>query len=37
MIIKVDMKKTYNRLKWEFVVNTLRDIGFPESFVNLVR
>lgn len=36
MVIKMDLEKTYDRLNWSFVVDTLRDIGFPESFVNMV-
>lgn len=33
MTIKVDLKKAYDRLKWEFVLETLFDIGCPSSFV----
>lgn len=36
MAIKVDLEKAYDRLKWEFVTDTLHDIGFPEEFINLV-
>lgn len=36
MAIKVDLEKGYDRLKCDFVVDTLIDIGFPYYFVNLV-
>lgn len=34
--VKIDLEKAYDRLKWEFVVDTLQDIGFEGSFVELV-
>lgn len=35
--IKVDLQKAYDKIKWDFVTNTLHDIGFPYEFINLVR
>lgn len=35
MAIKLDLEKAYDRLKWEFVRETLIDAGFPQSFVQL--
>lgn len=35
--IKVDQEKTYDRLNWDFVVDTLRNIGLPNDVINLVR
>ncbi|KAH1160582.1 hypothetical protein GYH30_032066 [Glycine max] len=36
MTIKVDLDKAYDCLKWEFVKETLQDIGYPNNFVQLV-
>lgn len=36
MAIKIDLEKAYDRLKWEFVKDTLEDIGFPGNLVNLI-
>ena len=29
MVIKIDLEKTYDRIKWEFVKKTLVDVGIP--------
>nr|KYP36271.1 LINE-1 reverse transcriptase isogeny [Cajanus cajan] len=36
MAIKIDLEKAYDRLKWNFVKDTLQDIGLPQTFVNLI-
>nr|KYP48048.1 LINE-1 reverse transcriptase isogeny [Cajanus cajan] len=36
MAIKIDLEKAYDRLKWNFVKDTLQDIGLPQIFVNLI-
>ncbi|XP_057760081.1 uncharacterized protein LOC130980412 [Arachis stenosperma] len=36
MAIKIDLEKAYDRLKWSFIVDTLKDIGMPDHFINLV-
>lgn len=36
MAIKLDLEKAYDRLKWEFVRETLVDAGLPQDFVQLV-
>lgn len=36
MVIKIDLEKAYDRLKWIFVKDTLEDIGFPHSIVQLI-
>lgn len=36
MAIKIDLEKAYDRLNWEFVRNTLQDIGLPAIFIDLV-
>lgn len=36
MAIKIDLEKAYERLNWEFVRNTLQDIGLPVIFIDLV-
>lgn len=36
MAIKIDLEKTYHRLKWDFVKDTLEDIGFPQKIIQLI-
>ncbi|WJX67493.1 hypothetical protein P8452_51955 [Trifolium repens] len=36
MAVKVDLDKAYDRLRWEFILDTLKDIGFEENFINLI-
>lgn len=36
MAIKIDLEKAYDRLKWDFVKETLVDIGFPAFIVDLI-
>lgn len=36
MAIKIDLKKAYDRLSWDFVRSTLQDIGMPSNYVDLV-
>lgn len=35
MVIKIDLEKTYDRLKWSFVKETLQDSGLPQEFVDV--
>lgn len=36
MAVKIDLEKAYDRLKWNFVRDTLRDIGIPEPLVSII-
>ena len=36
MAVKVDLKKAYDRLSWDFILDTLRDFGLLEFLVNAV-
>ncbi|PNX98271.1 RNA-directed DNA polymerase, partial [Trifolium pratense] len=36
MAVKVDLEKAYDRLRWEFVIDTLKDVGFSGAFTNLI-
>lgn len=36
MTIKVDLEKTYDRIRWEFVKNTLIDVGFPHNLIRVI-
>lgn len=36
MAIKIDLEKAYDRLSWEFVKETLEDIGLPSNFIDLI-
>ena len=33
MAIKVDLEKAYDRLRWDFIEDTLKDAGLPSKFV----
>ncbi|KAK6127286.1 hypothetical protein DH2020_038949 [Rehmannia glutinosa] len=37
MSIKLDMSKAFDRIEWPFVFAVLRALGFPESFISLIR
>ncbi|GAB4859383.1 hypothetical protein Ancab_010846 [Ancistrocladus abbreviatus] len=37
MAIKVNLKKTYDQLSWEFVCDTLEDVGLPLAFLGFYR
>lgn len=34
--VKLDLEKAYDRLRWDFVVDTLKDIGMPLQWIDLV-
>ncbi|XP_061361234.1 uncharacterized protein LOC133305091 [Gastrolobium bilobum] len=36
MMIKVDLDKAYDRLSWEFIHETLIELGLPEDLVSLI-
>lgn len=36
MITKMDMKKAYDRLNWDFIDDTLSDVGFSQPFIKLI-
>lgn len=36
MVIKLDMKKAYDRLSWSFVTSVLRRFGFSEEWIEMV-
>lgn len=36
MAIKVDLKKAYDQLKWEFIRTTLTLVSFPTDFTDLI-
>ena len=36
MAIKLDLEKAYDRLNWEFIHNTLVDIGIPNDITSLI-
>lgn len=37
MVVKLDLKKAYNTLDWGLLELVLKDFGFPQSFINLVK
>lgn len=36
MAIKVDLEKAYDRLKWDFILDTLRLAGFPSDLISII-
>ncbi|KAM6563873.1 hypothetical protein CsatB_023871 [Cannabis sativa] len=36
MMIKLDMEKAYDKMDWEFILNTLKGLGFHQNFVRWV-
>lgn len=36
MVIKIDLEKAYDRLSWEFIRETMVDIGFPDHLINVI-
>ncbi|KAK7260044.1 hypothetical protein RIF29_25766 [Crotalaria pallida] len=36
MAIKIDLEKAYDKLKWNFVIDTLKDEGIPDMLINVI-
>lgn len=36
LAIKIDLEKAYDRIRWEFLYEVLTEIGFPESWIQLI-
>lgn len=36
LIFKVDFEKTYDKIKWPFVIRMLKLIGFPDKWCDWV-
>ena len=36
MAIKINLEKAFDRLRWEFIEDTLLDIGLPQTMINLI-
>lgn len=36
-MLKVDLRKAFNTLHWDFILNTMEALEFPETFCNLIR
>lgn len=36
MAIKLDLEKAYDRLKWDFIHDTLRIAGFPFDLISII-
>lgn len=37
MAIKIDIEKAYDRLRWDFIENTLKDGHIPWNIINVIR
>ena len=35
--MKIDFKKAYDKVEWDFILMTLRALGFGERFVQIVQ
>ncbi|CAL1406444.1 unnamed protein product [Linum trigynum] len=36
LIFKIDLEKAYDRLRWDFLRDTLKEIGLPSSWINCI-
>lgn len=36
MVIKIDMEKAYDRLRWDFVRDTFEEVKIPGNLVRLI-
>lgn len=36
MIIKIDLEKAYDRLEWNFIIESLQILGLPSHIINLI-
>ncbi|CAL1354334.1 unnamed protein product [Linum trigynum] len=36
VVMKIDLEKAYDRLRWEFLRDTLKKIGLPSSWINCI-
>lgn len=36
MSLKLDMRKAYDHVKWDYLEHTLSILGFPNCFTNLI-
>jgi hypothetical protein len=36
MAVKIDLEKAYDRLNWEFIKDTLIDVGLPEKMIDII-
>lgn len=36
MAIKVDLEKAYNRLRWSFIFNKLKEMGIPSGLISII-
>lgn len=36
MILKIVLEKTYDRLRWDFILHSLRLAGFPSSWLTII-
>ncbi|KAK7275172.1 hypothetical protein RIF29_16281 [Crotalaria pallida] len=36
MVVKLDLEKAYDRLRWDFIRETLELVGIPANFINII-
>ena len=36
MVVKVDVEKAYDRLNWNFIIDTLHDISIPHRLIMVI-
>ncbi|CAL1391746.1 unnamed protein product [Linum trigynum] len=36
LVFKIDLEKAYDRLRWDFLRDTLKEVGLPSSWINCI-
>ncbi|CAL1395909.1 unnamed protein product [Linum trigynum] len=36
LVLKIDLEKAYDRLRWDFLRDTLKEVGFPSTWINCI-
>ncbi|CAL1400518.1 unnamed protein product [Linum trigynum] len=36
LVIKIDLEKAYDRLRWEFIQDSLKEVGLPSSWISRI-
>lgn len=37
MVVKLDISKAYDKVRWEFLLNFLSMLGFNDAFINIIK
>lgn len=36
MVLKIDLEKAYDKIRWDFLRDTLLEVGLPEQLVTVI-